>query len=141
LDLGCGSGILSIIAAMLGAKGAVAADIDENCVKTALENAKMNGVSPSCYSAYAGDLLSEKNLREKIAEKKYGLALANIVPEVITALLPFIRDVLETSGVAVLSGIIGRYLPDVESAAKSLGFDIIGITSENDWQCLEVKKT
>jgi ribosomal protein L11 methyltransferase len=141
LDLGCGSGILSVIAAMLGAAECVAADIDENSAKVAGENAKLNGVAPDKYRAYAGDLLVDKALRGKLAAQKYDLVLANIVPEVIIALLPFVKDVLKEGGVAVLSGIIGRYLPQVEEAAASLGFGVIAGTRENDWQCLEVVKT
>jgi ribosomal protein L11 methyltransferase len=138
LDLGCGSGILSVIAVMLGAK-ATAADIDEACAASAIKNAKQNGVLPDRYSAYAGDLLTDKGLRAQIAKQKYDLVLANIVPEVIIALLPFIKSVLKSGGTAILSGIIGRYLPEVEAAAVSLGFCVIGQTNENDWYCLEIK--
>ncbi|MCL2815376.1 MAG: 50S ribosomal protein L11 methyltransferase [Oscillospiraceae bacterium] len=139
LDLGCGSGILSIIAAMLGANS-TAADIDENCVQTARANAKLNGVPPDRYRAYAGDLLSDDKLRQTLAKQKYDLVLANIVPGVIIALLSFVKDVLLPGGAAVLSGIIGRYVPEVEEAASALGFFVTGKTKENDWHCLEIIK-
>lgn len=138
LDLGCGSGILSIIAAMLGADS-TAADIDENCVKTARENAKINGVPQSRYRAYAGDLLSDRGLRAVLAGQKYDLVLVNIVPQVIIALLPFVKDVMKAGATAVLSGVIGAYAAEVETAALSLGFALSGKTKENDWYCLEVK--
>ena len=140
LDLGCGSGILSIIAMILGAKSAIAVDIDENCVRIASDNAKTNNVSLEDYKVYAGNLLTDKKLRDKLAAQKYNLVLMNIIPDVIIPLLPFAKDLLEDNGVAVLSGIIGRYLPDIESAAESCGLKIIEKSSENDWQCVVVGK-
>ena len=140
LDLGCGSGILSIVACLLGAAEAAAADIDENCVRVAGDNAKTNGVPEEKYRVYAGDLLNDGKLRAALAEKTYDLVLVNIVSDVIIRLLPYVGDVLKKGGVAILSGIIGAYLPEVEAAAKSLGFSVVNITEENDWQCLEVKR-
>ena len=137
LDLGCGSGILSIIAALLGAKSAVAADIDENCAKIAEQNAKINEIQDK-YSVYAGDVLKNGKLQSELKKKKYELVLANIVPNVIIALLPFIKEVLAEGGIAILSGIIGIYLPDVEAAVKSCGFKILEVSEENDWHCVEV---
>jgi ribosomal protein L11 methyltransferase len=139
LDLGCGSGILSIIASQLGAVS-TAADIDENCVRIALENAKINNIPPDKYSVYAGDLTADKGLRAKLAKHTYDLVLVNIVAEVIIKLLPYVKSVLKGGGVAVLSGIIGDYAPDVETAAAALGFETINKTNENDWRCLEVRR-
>ena len=140
LDLGCGSGILSVIAMILGAKSAVAVDIDENCIRIANENAKTNNVSLDNYKVYAGNLLSDTKLRKKIAGQKYNLVLMNIIPDVIIPLLPFVKDLLADDGVAVLSGIIGRYLGDVETAVKSCGLRVVEKSSENDWQCVVVSK-
>jgi len=143
LDLGCGSGILSIISMILGAKSAIAVDIDENCVRIAEENAKTNNIKIANYKVYAGNLLTDKKLRDKISEKKYqkyNLVLMNIIPDVIIPLLPFVKDLLDDNGSAILSGIISRYLPDIETAVKSCGLQIIEESSENDWQCVVVKK-
>ncbi|MCL2158741.1 MAG: 50S ribosomal protein L11 methyltransferase [Oscillospiraceae bacterium] len=138
LDLGCGSGILSIVALLLGARLAVAADIDENCPKIARANAELNGVLPGDYELFSGDVLQSAELQKKLSANKYDIVLANIVPDVIIPLLPFIKSVLSEGGVAILSGIIGRYLTDVKSAACSLGFEILAVTQENDWHCIEV---
>ena len=140
LDLGCGSGILSIIAMILGAKHAIAADIDENCVRIAEDNAQTNNVPPENYKVYAGNILTDNKLREKISGFKYNLVLMNIIPDVIIPLLPFVKDLLTDGGVAVLSGIIGKYLIDVENAVEACGFKIIEKSSENDWQCVVVRK-
>jgi ribosomal protein L11 methyltransferase len=138
LDLGCGSGILSIIACLLGA-AATAADIDENSTKIARENANINNVPQNKYEVYTGDAITDKKLRAELSKNTYDLVLANIIPEVVIKLLPFIKDVLKKGGAAVLSGIIGQYLPDMEAAAAELGFEIIDITNENDWHCIEVR--
>ena len=140
LDLGCGSGILSIISMMLGAKFAVAADIDENCVRIAEDNAKINHVSLENYKVYAGNVLTDTKLRNKISGQKYNLVLMNIIPDVIIPLLPFVKDLLADNGIAILSGIISRYLIDIENAVQSSGLKIIDKSSENDWQCVVVGK-
>ena len=140
LDLGCGSGILSVISMILGAKFAVAVDIDENCVRISEDNAKINKVNLKNYKVYAGNLLSDKKLRDKISENKYDLVLMNIIPDVIIPLLPFVKDLLKDNGIAVLSGIISRYLNDIETAVKSCGLQIVENSCENDWQCVVVKK-
>jgi len=140
LDLGCGSGILSIISMMLGAKFAVAADIDENCVRIAEDNATINHVSLENYKVYAGNVLTDIKLRNKISGQKYNLVLMNIIPDVIIPLLPFVKDLLADNGIAILSGIISRYLIDIENAVQSSGLKIIDKSSENDWQCVVVGK-
>ena len=140
LDLGCGSGILSVISMILGAKSAVAVDIDENCVRIAGDNAKSNKVSFDNYKVYAGNLLTDKKLRDIISENKYELVLMNIIPDVIIPLLPFVKDLLKDTGVAVLSGIISRYLNDIETAVESCGLQIVEKSCENDWQCVIVRK-
>jgi ribosomal protein L11 methyltransferase len=140
LDLGCGSGILSIIAMLLGAESAVAADIDENSVRIARENARANHVSLENYQVYAGNLLKDKKLVETIAQNKYNIILMNIVPDIIIPLLPVVKDLLADGGVCILSGIIGKYLPDIENSCQTGGFAVIDKTSENDWQCVMIMK-
>ena len=139
LDLGCGSGILSIIAMILRARSAVAVDIDENSARIALENVRLNNVSHDNYKVYTGNVLTDNKLRDDISVQKYDLILMNIIPDVIVPLLPFVKKLLSSEGFAVLSGIIGKYLPDVEKAVKACGLDIIENTSENDWQCVVVQ--
>ena len=138
LDLGCGSGILSIIALMLGAKAVYAADIDENCVSIAKNNAEINRVDLNKYAVYAGNLLSDKKLTAKLNQNKYDIILMNIVPDVIIPLLPLAKKLLAPNGKAVLSGIIERYVPDIENAITENGLKIIDVISENDWVCITV---
>ena len=140
LDLGCGSGILSIISMLLGANSAVAVDIDENSVRIAGENARLNNISLDKYKIYAGNILTDEKLRRKISGQKYNLVLMNIIPDVIIPLLPFVKNLLEPDGFVILSGIIGKYLPDIEKAVKACKMKIAETSSENDWQCVVVDK-
>jgi len=143
LDLGCGSGILSIIALLLGAGFAYAVDIDENCVRIAEDNAKINNIPPEKYKVYSGNLLTDTKLINKINgnnSQKYDIILMNIIPDVIIPLLPLVKELLADGGVAVLSGIIAKYLGDTENAVIANGLQIIEKTSENDWQCVVAGK-
>jgi len=140
LDLGCGSGILFIIALLFGAREAVGVDIDEYCAHIAKNNASANGIAQKNYKVYTGDLLSDAKLLDEISGYKYNIILINIVPDIIIPLLPVVKDLLADGGVCVLSGIIEKYLPEVECAAGNAGYKIAGITSENGWQCAVIKK-
>ncbi len=133
LDAGCGSGILSIIALMLGAKEATAADIDENCVHVAYENAERNGVGKENYFVYSGDITKEGELFEKISEKKYDVIVANIVADVIIELLPTIKKLIKTGGVFICSGIIEERLSDVRAAMESEDVEITNVQIQDGW--------
>jgi ribosomal protein L11 methyltransferase len=124
---------------LLGAGFAAAADIDENSVRIAQDNARANNIALENYKAYAGNLLKDKKLLENL-RNKYNIILMNIIPDVIIPLLPAVKDLLAEGGVCILSGIIKKYLPDIENACEANGFSIIGRTSENDWQCAAVKR-
>ena len=138
VDLGCGSGILSIIALLLGAKTAYAVDIDENCVSIAENNAKINGVDLKDYTVYAGNLLNDKKLIAALNQNKYDIVLMNIVPDVIIPLLPVAKNMLTENGKAILSGIIERYVADIENAIRQNNLKIVDTISENDWVCITV---
>ncbi|MBQ4630353.1 MAG: 50S ribosomal protein L11 methyltransferase [Clostridia bacterium] len=116
LDIGCGSGILSVISLLLGAKEAWAVDIDPACEKVAMENAELNSVDTSKYHVYSGDIISDKALFEKLSVRKYDVIAANIVADVIIALLPIVKKLIKAGGTFVCSGIIDERLEDVLSA-------------------------
>jgi len=139
LDLGCGSGILSVISLLLGAKDARAVDIDENAVHIAYENAERNGVDLSKYIVYAGDITSDKKLIEKLSDIKYDVIVANIVADVITALTPTAKSMIKSDGVFIASGIIADRLEDVKNALTENGFYIIGIFEKSDWRAVVCK--
>ncbi|MBQ2264707.1 MAG: 50S ribosomal protein L11 methyltransferase, partial [Oscillospiraceae bacterium] len=105
LDLGCGSGILSIGALLLGAENAVAVDIVDNSVRTAVENAGKNGIGEDRYTAYCGDICSDEALCEKIGSG-YDVICANIVADVLIAMSGYFGKFLKEQGYLIVSGII-----------------------------------
>ena len=136
LDIGCGSGILSIISLLLGAKKAYALDIDPACEHVAYENANLNNVDISKYHVYSGDILSDKALFEKLNERKYEVIVANIVADVIIALIPTVKKLIKENGVFVCSGIIEERLIDVETALKNNGVKITHIKKSGEWAAI-----
>lgn len=132
LDLGCGSGILSIISLLLGADNATAVDIDPNAVDVAYDNAARNGVDRARYHVYAGNILTDDELNEKISGK-YDVVAANIVADVIIGLAPKAREYMKDGGVFITSGIIEDRLSDVKAALIECGFEISDIKQRKDW--------
>ncbi len=140
LDLGCGSGILSIASLVLGAKDAIAVDIDPLAVNIAYENAELNHISKEQYLVLSGDVLSDTALREQISQKKYPLILANIVADVILALAPLAMELLEEDGVFLCSGIIDQRGEEVTSVLDKMGFVFEKKREKNGWIALEWRK-
>ena len=132
LDLGCGSGILSIAALKLGAKHAFACDIDDKCQDVAYENAALNGIGRDTYTVEAGDILSDKGLQKKIGGG-YQVVLANIVADVIIALAPAVRGLLAEEGRFVCSGIIDDRAEEVAAALTAAGLEILDTRSSEGW--------
>ncbi|MCH5186311.1 MAG: 50S ribosomal protein L11 methyltransferase [Oscillospiraceae bacterium] len=133
LDLGCGSGILSIISLMLGAKRARAVDIDENSVHIAYENAKRNGINISSYSVFAGDIINDKSVEARLSDIKYDVIVANIVADVIIALAPAAKRLIKPGGVFITSGIIADRKDEVKNALSESGFIAEGTYDKADW--------
>ena len=136
LDAGCGSGILSVIALMLGAKEAKAVDIDENCIHVAYENSDRNGVDRTKYEVYAGDVTSDKALFDKLSKTRYNVIVANIVADVIIALLPSVKKLISENGVFICSGIIAERLDDVKTAMEKEGVPVSTVATEDGWCCI-----
>ena len=139
LDLGCGSGILSIISILLGAKEAVAVDIDPNAVDIAYENAQRNGVGKDQYTVLAGNILTDMAVQEKISKKKYPVVVANIVADVIIGLAPAARRYITEDGVLITSGIIADRIADTQAALEENGFCVVAIERRADWASIVCK--
>ena len=137
LDLGCGSGILSIAALCLGAKSAIAVDIDPKAVDVAYENAALNGIGRDRYTVRAGNVLSDRALAAELAQKKYHLVLANIVADVIIPLAPQVPGLLEEDGVFLCAGIIDTRSHEVEATLKQAGLTLTKRREKNGWVALE----
>ena len=140
LDLGCGSGILSIAALVLGARDAVAVDIDPKAVDVSYENAALNGIGRDRYTVRAGDVLSDKVLADELAQKQYDLVLANIVADVIIPLSVQAPGLMKDDGVFICSGIIDTRAHEVEAALVKNGLVITRRREQNGWVSLTAKK-
>ncbi len=137
LDLGCGSGILSIIALLLGAKDAVAIDIDPNAVDVAYSNLALNGLDKQNYHAFAADVLTDEKVRTELGT--YDVVIANIVADVIIALSSFVRQFMKPDGIFICSGIILERLDEVTDALTSAGFTLVEVRKETDWACVTAR--
>jgi ribosomal protein L11 methyltransferase len=137
LDIGCGSGILSIIALLLNAEKVVACDIDPaGAIAATRKNARLNPVDLTRLEVHAGDALSDENLREKICAHKYDVVVANIVADVIVELVPLAKAVLKTGGYFVSSGIIAERASEVVDGFEKSGFKIEQNLSLDGWHCI-----
>ena len=130
LDLGCGSGILSIAALLLGARDAFACDIDDKCVGVAYENAALNGIGREHYTVRAGDVLSDKRLAREFGGD-YDIVVANIVADVIIALAPQVRPLLKKGGLFLCSGIIDDRVQALPRQTGNLFFCAVHRVAEN----------
>ena len=134
LDLGCGSGILSIAALRLGAKSAFACDIDEKCVDVAYENAALNGIGKDRLTVRQGDATKEGPLRDAIGTG-YDVVVANIVADVIISLAPQVRHFLKEDGWFLTSGIIDDRADEVAAALTAAGWNIVESCTSEGWYC------
>ena len=132
LDLGCGSGILSIASLLLGAESAFACDIDEKAVDIAYENAALNGVGRDRYTVRAGDVLSDKGLRREMGDG-YDIVAANIVSDVIIALAPEVSRWMKPEGWFLCSGIIDDRAAEVRQVLEENGFAVAEEGQSEGW--------
>ena len=132
LDLGCGSGILSIAALRLGAASAFACDIDEKCVDVAYENAALNHITKDTYTVRWGDVLHDQQLRTEMGGG-YDMVVANIVADVIIGLSGSVRNFLKPGGLFLCSGIIDDRAEEVLQKLQSDGWDVIEQRSSEGW--------
>ena len=134
LDLGCGSGILSIAALRLGAGSAFACDIDEKCIDVAYENAALNGIGKKQLTVRQGDATKEGALRDAIGTG-YDVVVANIVADVIISLAPQVRHFLKEDGWFLTSGIIDDRADEAAAALTAAGWNIVESCTSEGWYC------
>ena len=132
LDLGCGSGILSIAALRLGAASATAVDIDDKCLTVPYENAALNGIGKDTYTVLVGDVFSDEAFRARVGGG-YDILAANIVADVIKALAPMARSFLKPGGLFLCSGIIDDRAEEVAQALTDAGLEILETRSSEGW--------
>ena len=140
LDLGSGSGILSITALRLGAKTATGVDIDPKAENIARENAAYNGFGSPEFTALTGNVTADKKLMTRLCQDTYQLVLLNIVADVIIGLAPILPRFLREDTVLLLSGILDTRLADVLAALEKAGLTVTDRKAREDWRCLKVRK-
>lgn len=139
LDLGCGSGILSVVSLLLGAEEAVAVDIDPNCIDAAYENSDMNGIPREKYTVLSGNVVTDSDAKKVISKYKYEVVAANIVADVIISLAPAAREYMKEDGVFITSGIIDGRQDEVKEALQAAGFTIADMQRRKDWWSIVCK--
>ena len=140
LDLGSGSGILSIAALRLGASSAVGIDIDPKAEDIARENAAYNGFAAPEFTALTGNVTEDHALMKTLASQEYDLVLVNIVADVIIGLSPILKEFLTDSSTLICSGILDSRLEDVLAALHNGGLEVTGIKEKEDWRCVRAKR-
>lgn len=139
LDMGCGSGILGIAASKCGAAQTVLVDIDSVAAAIAEENLAVNGVADRC-RVLCGNVITDKELAERVFDRKYDIIVANIVADVIKGMSGMFFDSLKDGGLLVCSGVIGGRRAEVESMLEKTGFTLMGTDEENDWVAIKCTK-
>ena len=140
LDLGSGSGILSITALRLGAKSAVGVDIDAKAEDIARENAAYNGFAAPEFVALTGNVTADRKLMDRLAGDRYDLVLVNIVADVIVGLSPVLPDFMDENTLLICSGILDTRLEDVKAALEKAGLEITAIKAKEDWRCVSARR-
>ena len=140
LDLGSGSGILSIAALRLGAASAIGIDIDPKAEGIARENAAYNGFGSPEFTALTGNVTEDKELMEKLAADEYDLVLVNIVADVIIGLSPLLPNFLTEKSTLICSGILDVRLEEVCAALEKAGLTITAVKEKEDWRSVTARK-
>ena len=136
LDLGSGSGILSITALRLGAEKAVGVDIDPKAEDIARENARYNGFSSPVFTALTGNVTEDRELMNRLAGEGWDVVLVNIVADVIIGLAPVLPQFLGKDTVLICSGILDTRLEDVTAALTKAGIKVDEVRAKEDWRCI-----
>ena len=140
LDLGSGSGILSIAALRLGAESAIGVDIDPKAEDIARENAAYNGFAAPEFTAITGNVTADKKMMATLSQKKYDLVLVNIGADVIIGLAPVLPHFLSEDTALICSGILDTRLEDVMAALHQAGFPVTAVHKREDGRCVEAKR-
>ena len=140
LDLGSGSGILSIAALRLGAQSAIGVDIDPKAEDIARENAAYNNFSAPEFTALTGNVTTDQPLMTKLAGQQYDVVLVNIVADVIIGLSPTLPSFLTENSILICSGILDTRLCDVTAALEQAGLTVVETFRQEDWRCVIAKR-
>ena len=140
LDVGCGSGILGMLALKFGAKYSVGTDLDPCAIEATYENMEVNGINKDMYEVMIGNIIDDKDVQDKVGYGKYDIVVANILADVLVALTPVIVDQLKDGGIYITSGIIDDKEETVVEAVKAAGLGVLEVTYQGEWVSVTARK-
>lgn len=140
LDVGTGSGILSIVALKLGAKHAVGTDLDPCAVPAVEENKEVNEIPAQDFDMMIGNIIDDKDVQDKVGYEKYDIVVANILADVLVPLTPVIVNQMKKGGIYITSGIIDNKEETVVEAVKAAGLEVLEVTYQGEWVSVTARK-
>lgn len=140
LDVGCGSGILGMLALKFGAKHSVGTDLDPCAIDATYENMDNNGISRDQYEVMIGNIIDDKEVQDKVGYEKYDIVAANILADVLVPLIPVIIHQLKKGGIYITSGIIEDKEEVVVEAVKKAGLEVLEVNHQGEWVSVTARK-
>ena len=140
LDVGTGSGILSILSLMFGAKHAIGTDLDICAVDAVAENCRSNGIAPEQFELLIGNIITDKEIQDRVGYECYDIVVANILADVLVPLTPVIVNQLKPGGIYITSGIIDDKEQTVVEAVKAAGLEVLEVTYQGEWVSVTAQK-
>ena len=140
LDVGCGSGILGMLALKFGAKYAVGTDLDPCAITATHENMEANAIGRQQYEVMSGNIIDDEAVQKKAGYGRFDIVAANILADVLVPLTPVIREHLKTGGIYITSGIIDDKEETVVEAVNAAGFEVLEITRQGEWVSVTARK-
>ena len=140
LDVGCGSGILGMLALKFGAKHSVGTDLDPCAIDATYENMDNNGISRDQYEVMIGNIIDDKAVQDKVGYEKYDIVAANILADVLVPLTPVIIHQMKKGGIYITSGIIEDKEDVVVKAVKEAGLEVLEVNHQGEWVSVTARK-
>lgn len=140
LDVGCGSGILGMLALKFGAAYSVGTDLDPCAIEATYENMEVNRISKDRYEVMIGNIIDDKEVQDKVGYGCYDIVAANILADVLVQLTPVIVNQLKSGGIYITSGIIDDKEQTVVDAVKAAGLEVLDVTYQGEWVCVTARK-
>ena len=140
LDVGCGSGILGMLALKFGAAYSVGTDLDPCAIDATHENMEVNGIHRDRYEVMIGNIIDDKAIQDRVGYECYDIVAANILADVLTQLTPVIVNQLKPGGIYITSGIIDDKEQTVVEAVKAAGLEVLDVTYQGEWVCVTARK-
>ena len=140
LDVGCGSGILGMLALKFGAAYSVGTDLDPCAITATHENIETNGISRGQYEVMIGNIIDDEEVKKQAGYERFDIAAANILADVLVPLTPVIREHLKPGGIYITSGIIEDKEETVIEAVKAAGFEVLEVTRQGEWVSVTARK-